>query len=465
MTDDTNKSLRRVFWIIAVLFALLAFNIIKMVVLDSKDYVTNSYNPRLSYDDPNVKRGSILDRNGTVLVESVLNDGEYVRKYNYDKSACHITGYTGYGKAGAEAEENFILSKPKDEVYQRFKNLIDGSEIEGSSIRLTIDIELNEYASGLFKNQKGAVVAIDPKTGEILAMVSSPSYDPNTIYENWNDIKDDSESPLINRATSGLYPPGSIFKLVTATAAIEYMADYESYSYNCTGSVNINDRLIKCYNGKAHGNVDFKKAFAYSCNCAFVDIAGKIGPSALINVANRLLFNTNYDFDLSHSVSSFKLTEGNSSKYLADTAIGQGETLVTPLHMAILVSAVANEGVAVSSYIIKSKIGYGMFKSENVHGKSNETVLFSTKTAGLLKEMMLDVVNYGTGTAAGASGYDIAGKTGTAQNAKEKDHSWFIGFAPYDDPKIAVAVVIENAEGGASAASIAKKVIDKYINK
>ena len=465
MTEENKKALKRVFWIMAALFFLLAANIFKMVLIDSNEYVTNPYNPRLLYDDPTVKRGSILDRNGKVLAESVLNGGKYERKYPYGKSASHLTGYTGYGKAGAEAEENFILSKPENEIYQRFKNLIYGTEIEGSSVSLTVDMDLNEYAAGLFKNQKGAVAALDPKTGEILAMVSSPSYDPNLIAQNWGGIKDDPDSPLINRAINGLYPPGSVYKLVTAAAAMEYMKDYESYSYKCTGSIELGGDKLKCYNGKAHGDVGLFEAFTYSCNCAFADIAVKIGPSALINVANRLLFNTDYDFDLSHTASSFRLTESSGKKLLGDTAIGQGETLVTPLHMAMLAGAVANDGVVVFPHIIKSKSGQGIIKNENTYPSGGRKVVLSPDIASKLKEMMLGVVNYGTGTAAGAYGYDIAGKTGTAQNENEKDHSWFIGFAPYDDPKIAVAVVIENAGGSVSAAPVAKKIIDKYMSK
>ncbi len=461
--NSMKRSIKRIFWLIFLLFVLAILYMIKITVFDSNSIISNSYNPRLNYTDDSVKRGDIRDINGNVMAYSEKNgESTYVREYVYGEDAAHVTGYTGIGKSGLESAENFELQKLHNEFYQRIRSILTKDELIGNSVVTTINMDIQKKASELLGNQKGAVVVMEPSTGRILAMVSYPDFSPNTIVENWNTLREGEDSPLINRAVQGLYPPGSTFKIITALSAMENVPDVESFTYTCTGEAEFQGKVIHCFDGKAHGEVNLNSAMAVSCNCYFAELSKKIGPVNLKETTDRLHFSDTIPFALGYSTGSFALNKNSTESELVETAIGQGRTLINPLYMAMLTSAVANDGMMMKPYII-DHIEYYNGGSGKITVPQKMDQVMTKEEADRITVMMEAVVNEGTGTAANISGYQAAGKTGTAENPNGADHSWFIGFAPSDDPKVAVAVVLENSDYK-KAAPIAGKLMSAVLN-
>lgn len=438
---------------------------VKLVVFDGERISASSYNPRLNYIDDSVKRGNITDINHQIIAESVDNgDGTYSRKYPRARMAAHITGYSSMGKTGVEAAENFELQDVHNEVLQRIESVVAGSEVQGNDVVLTVDMDIQSVAGELLGDRKGAIVVMEPSTGRVLALQAYPDFDPNKVKENWESLKSDEDSALVNRATQGLYPPGSTFKIVTALAAMDYVSNWRDFTYQCTGEARFQDKVIHCYNGKAHGTVDMEKAMAVSCNCYFAELGKQIDVNKLRKKAEALAFNESYGFDLAYNKSRFSLNKDSTESELVETSIGQGKTLVTPLYMAMLVSSVANDGIMMKPYIVDHVEYYNHKKTKTTVPQKLKQVC-SAEAAKQLTEMMSEVVSSGTGGAAQVRGVTVAGKTGTAENSTGSDHSWFIGFAPAENPKVAVAVMLENTDRSGKATPIAGKVIKAVLDK
>ena len=464
MHNGMKNSMKRVFWILAILFILVLGTMFKLVACERQVIAANSYNSRLGYGNEDFKRGSIYDSDGNVMAESVKNGEVYDRVYPYGKAAAHITGYTGAGAAGIEAVENFSLLGLDNEISQRVNNIIKGAELTGDDVYLTIDMDIQQLAYDLLGKSRGAAVVMDPVTGSVIAMASTPSYDPNTVRNDWSRLSQDENSPLLNRATQGLYPPGSTFKIVTALDVIRNIPDYEDFSFNCNGEVTLGKKTIHCFDSKAHGMIDIDEAMAQSCNSAFATLGDKTGGAKLRKTADSLKINDEINFDLPVSQSIVSLTRMSDESELAETSIGQGKTLVTPLYMSMLISSVANSGVMMQPYMVeKITYGDGSVKSTTIP-KVYDRVMTEDESERLT-EMLKGVINRGTGRAAQLNGWQAAGKTGTAENAGEYDHSWFVGFAPADDPKVAVAVILENVSGSERATPIAGKLMQAVLDK
>lgn len=465
MHNGMKSSMKRVFWILVVLFFLVIGTMFKLVAFDRQKIASNSYNSRLGYENEDFKRGSIYDTNGNVMAESVKSsDGGYERTYPYGEAAANITGYIGAGAAGIEAVKNYELLGLDNEISQRVKQLFSGSELTGDDVYLTIDMDIQKLAYDLLGDNKGAAVVMDPTTGSIIAMASTPSFDPNTVSEDWSELSTDEDSPMLNRATQGLYPPGSTFKIVTALAAMRNIDDLDDFVFDCEGQVELGDKIIHCFNSKVHGVLSIDDAMAYSCNCTFSSLGEEIGAAKLRETADALHMNSEITFDLPISDTIVSLTRFSGTSELAETSIGQGRTLVTPLYMAMLISAVANDGVMMQPYMIE-KVTYSNGNTkETTIPKVYDTVM-TAEEANRLTEMLTEVVNRGTGTAASLRGYQAAGKTGTAENENENDHSWFVGFASTDQPEVAVAVILENVSGSARATPIGGKLMQAVLDK
>lgn len=464
--NQLRKDIKKIFWLYVAMFSSLIIYLAKFLIFDSSSVIINAYNPRLSALEENIIRGEIRDSKGTVLARTKKNGDAWIREYPKGRDFAHVVGYVQKGKTGIEAYSNFQLLEVSNKMMQTVNRIFSGNNLQGNHVILTMDADLQHTARKLLNGKKGAIVVMEPSTGKILAMVSYPDFDPNELNNTWEQLnKDEENSPLINRAAQGLYPPGSIFKIITSAAVLEKNADWKDFNYNCTGEDIFDSNVIRCYNSKAHGEVDLESAFYLSCNTGFATLGIEAGGELLGKVADRLLFNRNLPYVLEYSKSQFRITKDSKINEIVETAIGQGKTLVSPLHMAMITSAIANGGILMQPYIIDHiETNYGRIKDKRI--PQSYGILFEPEIASQLSKMMTEVVEKGTGTQAQISSVSVSGKTGTAQNASGEDHAWFVGFAPAEKPKAVVSVIIENGgSGGQVAGPIARKLLQKVLNE
>lgn len=463
--NKIDKRIQIVLLFLSVLFISLIVYLSYFEIFTSSKIEKNSYNKRQWLDEDHILRGKILDRNGKVLAYSSKEGKNKERHYKYNSLYSHIIGYSyrEYGKSGLEKTYNKeLLDLTENKSINEIKKLISNEESKGNNLILTINHELQKYSKELLGDKKGAIVSMNPKNGDIYSMVSYPDFNPNDLKQDWNNIIENKESPLLNRSTSGLYTPGSIFKIITTTAALE--EENINTNFQCDGKVNIDGYILKDYKGEAHGQVNLHESLVESCNVAFSQIGLQVGQEKLNSMSEKYMLNRIIPFDLETKKSKFPQKNMTKAE-LGASSIGQGEILVTPLNMAMMTSAIANDGKLVKPNLVKKIVSPNndIIESSEVEVLSNVT---SKEIAEKIKDMMIDVVDEGTGDEAKIRGIKVAGKTGTAENNKEKEHAWFVAFAPADNPQIAVAVVLENIgeTGGSSAAPIARNIILKAIN-
>ena len=460
-----NKEFARVTYVFVALFIGMMAYISYFNVVKSRDIIRSPYNARLDSLADRVVRGKILDRTGKVLAQTnVAEDGTETREYPYGNMFAHVVGYTAKGKSGIDSLENFELLTSNAFFLEKLKTEFQDKKNIGDNVVTTLDVGVQEAAYNALGNNKGAVVAIEPSTGKILAMVSKPDYDPNTVAQNWETLSTDNEnSALLNRATQGQYAPGSTFKVVTTLEFMRENAGYASYGYTCTGEIEANGTTIHCYNGHVHGDVDLKDSLAYSCNTSFSNIGASLNISKFQDTSKELLFDSKLPCELPYSKSKFTLQKNASEAERMMTAMGQGQTQVSPYHMALITSAIANGGVLMKPYLVDQVTNYtGSIIEKNKPEKYG--TLMTSEEAAQLKQYMTAVTEYGTASVLNGQSYTAAGKTGTAEYSsdKEKDHSWFIGMSNVDNPDLVVSVIIESADGSAKAVNIAKQVFDAY---
>lgn len=463
---------QREIWIsagaVGVLFLCLFLYLGHFVATSEQDMINNSYNSRQQILLSRNYRGSIYSRDGEVLAETILNDEEEEsRNYPYKNLFSHIVGYSTQGRMGVEALANYYLINTNTSLSNKVKNDTAGKKNPGDNVYTTLDVKIQQVANDQLDIYRGAIIVTEVSTGKILAMVSHPDFDPNSIGEIWEDLVDnDSSTVLVNRATQGLYPPGSTFKIITALAYIrQNQNDYYNYSYNCDGQAYISGgTTIACFDHTVHGYQDLRKAFANSCNSAFSTIGAGLNKTSFINLCNTFLFNSNLPVGFEYSKSTMSVTKDSSVSEMQETGIGQGKTMMSPLHNLMIAASVANDGVMMTPYMvdnISDSEGRVVVKNQP---SAIDTVM-SAEEAEYLTECMRAVVTSGTGYAMKNSSYEAAGKTGSAQyDDSEKYHSWFTGFAPYDNPQIAVCVILEGGYSGVSSAQyVAKAVFDTYF--
>lgn len=460
-----NAAMSKVLVAVTCVFMSLILYIVYYVMFESKDRLNNPYNERSLLMEETVLRGSIYSSDEKILAETIEENGTWKRYYPYGSMFVHVVGRYDKGKTGIELGNDYDLLSTNDTQIDKILNDINDEKSTGNSIVTTLNYGLQKIAATALNGRKGAVVAIEPSTGKILAMVSKPDYDPNYIAQDWEKYTnaDNSKNTLLNRATQGLYPPGSTFKVVTA---LEYMREknYKEYSYKCAGIQTFDGHNTRCYNTKVHGKEDFFTSFANSCNTSF----GYMGTLLDINRFNAtcrgLLFNKDLPYDYSYKQSKFDLMNGSKTTLKVDTAIGQGKTVITPLHNAMIACAVANGGILMKPYVVDKLVADNMdIKSINQPEKAAK--FMSREESSILKAMMKEVVDKGTAKSLKNNNYSAAGKTGSAEyDNSNKSHAWFIGFAPVDNPKIAVSIIVEEAgSGGTYAVPIAKKMFDYYL--
>ena len=477
--QDSEESLRRnqrkknnneimlMLYLFVGLFVLCIGYFSVYLIKDSATVINSAYNKRAKLLSETIYRGSILASDGTRLAYSADNgDGTETRVYPYGDMYTHVVGRFDNTKTGLEASQDFTMLTSSIHLFETVYNQLTNTKSKGNDIITTLDPKLQKIAYDALGRRRGAIVVMEPSTGKILAMVSKPSYDPNTVLENWDVLVEDKkeESALLNRATQGLYPPGSTFKIITLLSFIQQNPGYEDYTYQCKGQVDYDESAIHCYKNKVHGTEDLKKAFANSCNTAFSNIGTLLDISSYRSLCNQMLFNSELPVDFAYKKSSFVLDSKSSEMEITQTSIGQGKTLMTPLHGAMIVSAIANGGNVMVPYLVSEVQNY----HGNVISKTSPKIfksIMSAKEAEILTEYMESVVESGTAHGLRNSRYTAAGKTGTAEvGSNETAHAWFVGFAPADHPEIAVSIIVENA-GAASdhAVPIAKKIFSEYF--
>ncbi len=457
--------------IICALFVGIIIYLSYFQIIKSDEIAKHESNRRAYVEQEKTLRGTITDRNGETLVHSEFdNDGNQQRIYDKPYNYSHIIGYSykSYGNSGLEDSYNSQLLnlRTQHSELDKFKDIItDEEQRYGNNLQITIDDTLQSKAFEMLEGKRGSIILMNPKDGEIYAMASNPGFNVSNLTEEWANIVEREDSPLINRATAGLYPPGSIFKIITSTGILENLDPTERYT--STGSTKIDGYTLRDFNEIPYGDVDLKDAFRQSVNTYFAEKGLELGQDKIVELAQRYMVNKNIPFDIATNKSIFQ-TKKMTQADLGATSIGQGKTLVTPLNMVLMASSIANEGQMVKPVLVKQISDHeGNIIQEN--GTETISTVCSPEIAAEIKEMMISVVNQqgGTGSDAAIRNVTLAGKTGTAEVEGENSHAWFVGFAPAEAPRVAVVVMLENAgnTGGKAAGPIARDMVIDGLNR
>jgi peptidoglycan glycosyltransferase len=484
-----NRQLRGVSTVVVLMFVALFVSTTSIQFFAADSLRADSRNSRTLFDSYSTKRGAILV-NGSPIAESTPSDDQYQyqRKYTNGDLYSAVTGYftIGQGNSGIEGAENALLSGNSDaSFFQNLNAILTGQDVQGDNVNLTIDPDVQQAAYDALGDRTGAVVAIQPKTGKVLAMVSKPGYDPNTLTSHdtkdviaqYKALEQATGKPLQNRAIGGdLYTPGSVFKLIVASAALEggkYTLDSEfpnpsrlqlpgtsTYINNAEGG--------SCGGGKT---VKLRVAIQNSCNIPFAELGQKLGYDAIKSMADKYGFGDAIEVPMRATASQYPDVSDDTAQLML-SSFGQASVRVSPLQIAMVSAGIANGGKVMQPSLVDSITTSDLKTVESFTPKQYSDPL-SPSEAGDLTEAMQSVVSSGTGTNAKIDGVDVAGKTGTAEGGTGDPYTlWFTGFAPAKDPEVAVAVVVGNGGGlGQSgvgntvAAPVAKKVMEAVLNK
>lgn len=459
-----RRNLRILTYLLIFNFLIVILAITYWQVIKRDAIYAHPRNKRLYALEAKTLRGQILDREGKVLAYSKKVDHGYIRVFPEGEVTAHLVGYNSakYGKAGLEYSANtYLLGLNSEETVFPFLPDLQ-KERYGYDVLTTIDLPLQELAYRLLGERKGAVVVLRPQTGEVLALVSKPSYNPNEVEKNWLFLqKEGNGSPLLNRATQGMYPPGSTLKVVTGAGALKFNPANWTRIFNAPGYVIIRGNRID--DSHVVGKVGFVEALQRSSNYVFATLGLEMGAQNFYDIMQVFGLTDKTPFELPTKKGIVAGPGELVPEALAETAIGQGRTLVTPLHMALVAATVANGGNKVAPYLIKEVRRHdGTVISQTTPAQAQRVV--SPDINRKLVEAMRAVVEKGTGRPARLPGISVAGKTGSAENPHGETHAWFIGFAPVENPQVAVAIIVENGgTGGQVAGPIARELFRAAI--
>lgn len=466
-----NRLTRTVF-LFTALFAVLIGNLTYIQVFKAAEYQDMPSNNHTITKARYIKRGSIITADGLTLAESIQQeDGTYVRSYPNGNLASHAVGYYSqqYGSSGVESSQDKTLTGSKDySSWQNALNSLAGITEPGNSVQLTIDSRIQQAAEQALAGRKGAIVVLDPRTGAVLAWASAPAYDNTDIAAAMEaaNASGGADTSMFDRATQALYSPGSTFKTVTLSSALENGVAALSSTYSSPGRMEIGGADVVSVNEQGHGTITLDRAFAVSSNTVFGQVAEQLGADRLVATAQAFGYGQNLGIDFSTAASIMPDPADMSTWELAwagaGQPVGQGHTpgpQTTVMQNAVIAAAIANNGIAMNPYVV----GQILAPDGTVIKTTRERSLgqaVSSGTAEQVKEAMLDVVQNGSGSAAGIAGVKVAGKTGTAETNSATPNSTFIGFAPYDTPTLAVSLVLEETtENEATAAAVAGQVL------
>jgi peptidoglycan glycosyltransferase len=455
----------------SVVYVLMILALVWHETRERNEVYSNSYNrKRIEVIEAEITRGIIYASDGTELAYTKADsEGKETRIYPYDDMFAHTVGYSAQGGMGLEKQMQEYLMSADISLSERLSNDLKESKDLGNSVYTSLDPAVQLIAYNSLGQYKGAVIVTEAKTGRILAMVSKPCFDPNSIEAEWDEIsKDETNSPLMNRASQGLYPPGSTFKIISTLEYLrEHPTDWSKYYYNCSGKITKGDTTIRCFHGTVHGGLDLKGSFAKSCNSSFANIGLGLDRTKFAQTLESLMFNQVPPVDFEANPSHISMRENMTEENIMQTAIGQSETLVTPLQMNMVTQAIANDGVMMKPYMVDKVVSSDGNIIKSYAPRPLGTVMTAEEVA-VMRTFMEDVVQSGTATALKGLPYTAAGKTGSAEISDSSDisHAWFTGYAPADDPVIVVTVIMERAgTGGSTAVPVAQRILSGYFGR
>jgi len=458
---ELAHKIKELAFVTLIAFCAMPFYIGYWAVFRAPDLRGHPLNKRAEARAVHTQPGRLLASGREEILGRVpVGKGLWESSYNSPLTYCHLTGYDR--QTGLQLSLRSLLLEPAGQ--SDLLAFLESPEPVGNDVQLTIVDRAQALARERLEGQRGAVVALDPTTGAVLVLASAPTFQPAGVaktHESWELFSTDPASPGLNRAVQGLYPLGSIFKVVTAAAALETGTVSIDTEYTCNGQITIGDRPLRCWKASGHGTLNVAGALAQSCNVYFAQLGEALGIEALSAYAQRTgLFDAPALPLPPNTVSASRLTTTQTGDLAsASYALGQGDLLVTPFAAAQIAAAVANHGVLMQPELIQAVISpRGQVRQSLT--PTAERQAFRESTARLLAGMMESAVESGTGRAAQLEYVRIAGKTGSAQAPGGEAHAWFIGFAPAQDPRVAVAVVVEHGGSGAGAAApIARDII------
>jgi peptidoglycan glycosyltransferase len=488
MLEDLRANVRRTAFVLLACFGVVALALGYWQVWRASDLGQDSANPRVAEARRTEPRGKILDRNGQVLADS-----QGLRRVIEDPSLVHTIGFHSdrYGDTDLEAAYDAELRGERSLApLDRLSQQLFHTSPRPNDLVLTIDRRIHDAAVAALGESDGAIIALDPRSGAVLAMVSRPFFDPNASDDRLASLQSDPIRPLFNRAVQALYVPGSTFKTITATAALDTNLVDLNQPFNCTTAVKIGTYSVDCRNSQQIPRLTYKQAYAWSSNRVFgltglllgfpklapinpwlddkppdrypwTQAGGSIQASAdvLVDYARRFGFERQIPFDLPVATSQMKRPNTEwTPELLVQTAFGQGEIQVTPMQMALVAAAVANGGHVPTPYLAAELRNGSTVRQLHAPGESF-SVTGSPQTASTLRSFMVEGVDNGYAAKAAIPGVKVGGKTGTAEVGDGTSHSWFIGFAPADDPRIAIAVIMEHQGSGSDFATPAARQV------
>lgn len=487
--NDLAKSVKHIMVVFLFCFIALISYMTYFQIFKAPELANDSGNLRLWAKRNEVLRGTIYDRDQNPLTKSERKDTlTQKREYVDGELYANILGYCDerYGITGLEKSFDTELSNYnsfstglrnlfKDFDLKKLKEEWKGEEDKkvGNGIVTTLDPNIQKVAFDALGDNKGAVVALDPKTGEVLAMVSKPTYNPNNLEAAMNEANasDGSDSKLINRAINGTYPPGSIFKTITAAAALETDPAVATKTFNDTGKISFPDGTsLNNYGNEVLGNINLKEAYRLSSNAVFGQLAIDMGNTTLKEYAEKFGFNSRMPgigLDISQSI--FPTLQDYQKGEIAQTGIGQGAVLTTPMEMALMAATVANDGVLMQPKLVNKVVDKDGNTVEEIQNKVLKSDVIKPETATTLRDYMGNLVQKNLYRWPDLNGTNAGGKTGTADYTLPNGelavpHGWFVAVAPLDNPQVAVAVIVENGGLGATkAADVASKVVREAV--
>jgi len=468
--------LTNVAWLISALIAALVANLTYVQVVAAPALAANPANTRNLDRELRAERGAILTRDGVVLARSVMTGARYTRTYPSGSLAAHVVGYysSRYGRAGVEAAMNDVLAGHT--AFSDVQAALDealGRTPPGSDVVLTIDSRVQAAAEKALAGRRGAVVVLDPRNGAVLALASSPSYEPGSVDRRWADLsKGGSSAPLVDRAVASLYPPGSTFKVVTLTGALTNGVAAPGTVYPAPATLEIGGGKVTNFEGSGFGSATLEQATASSINTVFAQVAVQLGSRELVDTARGFGFDKPVPFELTVRPALMPAPEAMTTWETAWAGVGQPVgagavkgPVATPLQMALVAAGIADGGVVMEPHLV-DRVTDSSGRTLQSNADAREwTKACDPAVAAMVRDLMVRVVKSGSGTRAAIKGVQVAGKTGTAEVAKSQPtHAWFIAFAPAERPTVAMAIVLENAGvGGRVAAPAARPVLQAAL--